>query len=79
MPGSPSASEKEEAQRAITLGLTDITTAETLQNAGECSKKKREQIRAEREERAREEREGKKAATKKCMLSLSLIHRPLAF
>jgi len=62
MPGSPSASEKEEARRAVTAGLTDGTTARTLQDAGDSSKRKREEIKAERERREREEKE---AADKK--------------
>jgi hypothetical protein len=40
MSGSPSASEKEEAQWAITLGLTDSKTMRTLQDTEESSKKK---------------------------------------
>jgi hypothetical protein len=76
MPGSPSASEKEEARRAVTAGLTDGQTARALQDAGDSSKKKREQIRAERERREQKEREEKEAASKKCMLPQSLIYRP---
>jgi len=57
MPGSPSASEKEEARRAVTAGLADGTTARTLQDAGDSSKRKREENKAERERREREEKE----------------------
>jgi UDP-N-acetylmuramoylalanine-D-glutamate ligase len=66
MPDSPSASEKEEARRAVTTGLTDGTTTRTLQDAGDSSKRKREEIKAARERR---ERERKEAVNKKCLLS----------
>lgn len=65
MPDSPSASEKEEARRAVTVGLTDGTTARALQDAGDSSKRKREQIKAERERREQEEQKAKEAVNKK--------------
>lgn len=70
MPDSPSTSEKEEATKAVTLGLTDQSTARTLQDAGDSSKRKRDQIRAEREQREEKERQrererGGDAASKK--------------
>jgi len=62
MPDSSSTSEKEEARKAVTLGLTDETTAKALQDAGDSSKRKREQAKAEREQREQRERD---AASKK--------------
>jgi hypothetical protein len=72
MPDSSSTSEKEEATKAVTLGLTDQTAARTLQDAGDSSKRKRDQNRAEREQREQSEREQRErdAASKKCMLFL---------
>jgi hypothetical protein len=83
MPGSPSASEKAEARRAVTAGLTDDRTARTLQDAGDSSKRKREQIKAERERRERQEQKEREeraaASSKKCMPSPLMINYPLNY
>jgi hypothetical protein len=47
-----------------------------LQDAGDSSKKKREQIRAKKEQKEQKEQKEKEVASKKCMLPPSLIHRP---
>ena len=78
MPGSPSTAEKAADRRAITQALTDQKTALTLQKAGDSSRSKRDQLKAERRIREqiqeREEREQKEkvAESIKCMISPSL-------
>jgi len=64
----PTQQEIDDARKAVNTGLSNSTNAQSLQDAGDSSKRKREANKAERERREKEE-----AAKAKCMfLSFSL-------